>query len=70
MCVKQLSYGYDDGMPCVLLKINKVMGSIFHLSVEAKLSANLSGVCVFMINQLAWKKQLIVILVFYFLYQT
>ncbi|PVD18406.1 hypothetical protein C0Q70_20955 [Pomacea canaliculata] len=26
MCVKQLSYGYDDGMPCVLLKINKVFG--------------------------------------------
>lgn len=23
-CVKQQNYGYDDGMPCVLLKLNKI----------------------------------------------
>lgn len=24
-CVKQQNYGFDDGLPCVLVKINKVM---------------------------------------------
>ena len=23
-CVKQQNYGFDDGQPCVLLKLNKV----------------------------------------------